>query len=641
VKKLAAAPKGAVNFTLSTATADASASAATSSKAPAVEKSRRDKRRKAAVEEDSDAEASAEAEQLAEEDGNDEEPAEADAKANVAKEDGPLEDGFFSLEEMNKFADLAEAPGGMRLDEDAEDSDDFGMLEGGDEEDDDGEGKKATYADFFDPPSESQGGSKGTRASNTNEKDDRAARRAKAMDSLADDADDLADDDDEDEESIQIGNGGADDDEEELSDEERQLEEKLKKLQAEGGGSDDDQEEGEEESAAGDAKEPDDGDITGEEGEAKAEGGEASADTGSKSLYEMDKRLRALEDEVVKLEEEQLDEKHWSLRGEVNAKQRPLNSLLEVHLDQPMTQLAGSRAGEAADAAGAGDEDGEGVLDDVPGGDSAPKSVGFDVDAIIRQRVWDETYDDVVRRTDLPPSQRPHGADEDAVETLNFQKSRVGLGAIYEQQYETEMMGHKPDAEQREDKDKTETKELFAKLMYKLDLLTNAHFTPRPPTLGPGGEQLKKVASLKMEETIPLMMSDALLKAPEEVRAPRRHDRERNELTHEERKASRQAKKVGRRRGLEQRVEAGEITLSGMRERSAKLQEKNQDAKLDKAKQSQVVDAKKRLRSTDLLAQAAANASSGASRKDVAREERQKQQSSRPESSLSSKRLKL
>merc|ERR1719235_600631 len=287
-----------------------------------------------------------------------------------------------------------------------------------------------------------------------------------------------------------------------------------------------------------------------------------------------------------------------------------------------MTHFAGRRAEAMAEGMAAdGDED---ALEDVQGAEDMKKGPGLDLEAIIRQRVWDEAFDDVVRKTQLPPSQRPQGADEDIVETLNFEKSRVGLGDIYEKQYEAEMLGHKTDAEQKEDKEKTEMKALFAKLMYKLDLLTNAHFTPRPPTLGVNGEQLKKVASLKMEETIPLMMSDALLKAPEEVRAPRRHAKERNELSHEERKASRQAKKVGRRKKLGDRVEAGEMSLAGMREREAKLQKKNMDAKREKAKVGQVVDAKKRLRSTELLAQAAANAASGASRKDVAREERQK-----------------
>merc|ERR1719203_1226656 len=48
---------------------------------------------------------------------------------------------------MNRFADLAEAEGGMRLDEDAEESD-FGILEAGSDEED-GEGKTAMFSDFF------------------------------------------------------------------------------------------------------------------------------------------------------------------------------------------------------------------------------------------------------------------------------------------------------------------------------------------------------------------------------------------------------------------------------------------------------------------------------------------------------------
>merc|ERR1719506_1388474 len=392
---------------------------------------------------------------------------------------------------------------------------------------------------FFDAPSaekhgarEGAGHSKASRA-----EDPRAARRARAMEAISDE------DEDEDDE----GDAEAKGEEADLSDEERELEAKIRELQGDGAGSDEEGEEGEESDEATGVADGDESDL----GTANPENGEArsSGAREAKSLYEMDKRLRSLEEEVAKLEEEQLEDKHWSLRGEVSAKQRPLNSLMEVHLDQPMTQLAGRRAGEAADAAGTGGEDGEGALDDVPGGDSIPKSAGFDIDAIIRQRVWDETYDDVIRKTQLPPSQRPQGADEDVTETLNFQKSRVGLGDIYAKQYETEMLGQKTDAEQKEDKEKTETKALFAKLMYKLDMLTNAHFTPRPPTIAATGEQLKKVASLKMEETIPLMMSDALLKAPEEVRAPRRHGKERNELGHDERKAARNAKKVGRRRG--------------------------------------------------------------------------------------------
>ncbi|CAK9082211.1 unnamed protein product [Durusdinium trenchii] len=116
-------------------------------------------------------------------------------------------------------------------------------------------------------------------------------------------------------------------------------------------------------------------------------------------------------------------------------------------------------------------------MEDAPGADALAKAKKFDLEAIIKQRVWDEAFDDVVRKAQLPPSQRAQTGEEEAVETLNFEKSRVGLGDIYAKQYEAEMLGHQTDAEKAEDKEKAELKELFARVMFKLDQLSNAHFT--------------------------------------------------------------------------------------------------------------------------------------------------------------------
>eukprot|EP00434_Breviolum_minutum_P031233 symbB.v1.2.027622.t1/scaffold2810.1/size69760/4 len=222
------------------------------------------------------------------------------------------------------------------------------------------------------------------------------------------------------------------------------------------------------------------------------------------------------------------------------------------------------------------------ALEDAPGADILTKKPKFDLEAIIKQRVWDEAFDDVVRKTQLPPSQRPQ-SEEDAVETLNFEKSRVGLGDIYAKQYEAEMLGHQTDAAKAEDKAKTELKELFARIMFKLDQLSNAHFTPRPPMVGAAADAAAKVPSLKMEETIPLMVSDASLQAPEEAKAPRRHEKDQEELSPDEKAAVRRTRKVARKKGLERKVEGGEMSLKDRREREEKLQEKNQKAKADKA----------------------------------------------------------
>jgi len=224
-------------------------------------------------------------------------------------------------------------------------------------------------------------------------------------------------------------------------------------------------------------------------------------------------------------------------------------------------------------------------------------------------------------------------------ENLNFEKSRVGLADIYAKQYEAEFLGHKTDEQQKEDKAKTETKALFAKLMYKLDQLTNSHFTPRPPMLSATGEALGKVPSIKMEETIPLTMSDASLKAPEEVSAPMKHLRAHEELDVEEKAAARSLKKTKRRRALQKRVESGEISLSGLRERDKKLAAKNKEEKEAKKNIGKPKEAKaKRLKVTEMLEAASKITAADVARKEKARAERKAKDAGQERNS---KRLKL
>eukprot|EP00439_Symbiodinium_sp_Y106_P043118 s2102_g5.t1 len=359
---------------------------------------------------------------------------------------------FFSLDDMEKFADMADT-GTMRLDEDADESD-FDLLEdssrlqespslqahsGAGDEDGDDEAANATFADFFGTPdgkaTKSATGGKAAKAS-------QGGKKAQTEESDAEEALEDEDAEEEEEEPEEL---------EELDEEEKALEAQLKALQSEEPSKDD---EGEEEEQK---EEDEEGEVTGkEDGEDGA--GKPGSKGKEKSVYEMDRRLQSLEEEVRKLEEEQLQEKSWEMKGEVNARNRPLNSLLEVALDQPMTHFAARRA-EDRERCRKGDvELDEQAMEDAPGADAAAeRRPKLDLEAIIKQRIWDEAFDDVVRKAQLPPSQRPQGAEEDtghdAVETLNFEKSRVGLGDIYAKQYEAEMLGHQTDQQKAEDKD--------------------------------------------------------------------------------------------------------------------------------------------------------------------------------------------
>eukprot|EP00928_Gymnodinium_smaydae_P031953 TRINITY_DN23281_c0_g2_i3.p1 TRINITY_DN23281_c0_g2~~TRINITY_DN23281_c0_g2_i3.p1 ORF type:complete len:788 (+),score=312.07 TRINITY_DN23281_c0_g2_i3:49-2364(+) len=661
VAKLAEAPKGAVDLQPDPNAAASDARAEASASAAAKETSARRRSAKVAAS-DEDDEGSDDAEKLgagarrakrtkkakaakraADASGDEEQDAEDADEAGPSRDaDGPLEDGFLNLDEMQKFADMADT-GKMRLDDDAEDDSDFGLLEADEDgEDDDDEGKNAKFADFFAAPEEGRRGKAGSKAASK-----ATAKRRKQDDEESDDDEGEGMEFDEEGESEEGGLADGGDDADELSDEEKELEEQIRQMQAgiEGG----EESEEEDDKDAGESEENDedvamgakagadsDDDATGE-AEVGAKQRKKRGDDNSASLYEMDKRLRQMEEEVERLEDEQLEDKHWSMRGEVKGKERPMNSLLEMHLEQPMTHFAGRRAEAAAGTGPADAAGGEGGEDDDLVGAAAPPSAGFDIEAIIRQRVWDETFDDVVRRSMLPPSQRPQGDDEELAETLNFQKSRVGLGDIYAKQYEEQFMGHESQEKVKEDKEKTEAKALFAKVMFKLDQLTNAHFTPKAPTLGASGAQLAKVPAVKMEETIPLMMSEEGLKAPEEQRAPMRHAKGRDELDREERSAARRLKKTGRRKALTDKVESGEMSLAGMRERSKKLQQKNREAKEAEVAKGKIKEAKKRIRSTELLSQAASSASNTLSRKESIRQERQQ----RAEGAPTSKKLKL
>lgn len=78
-----------------------------------------------------------------------------------------------------------------------------------------------------------------------------------------------------------------------------------------------------------------------------------------KTITALQRRLQKAQDEIEKLEEEQLEKKHWSVSGEATAHQRPLNSLLELHVDLPMSHFASKKSIDTAIAGGYDELDGD------------------------------------------------------------------------------------------------------------------------------------------------------------------------------------------------------------------------------------------------------------------------------------------
>ncbi|XP_044745629.1 U3 small nucleolar ribonucleoprotein protein MPP10-like [Coccinella septempunctata] len=187
-------------------------------------------------------------------------------------------------------------------------------------------------------------------------------------------------------------------------------------------------------------------------------------------------RKERLQKKIEALENKAVAEKPWTLKGEIRADSRPVNSLLEEDVEfdrttRPAPILTGNTTLKLED--------------------------------IIRQRIKDKAFDDPQRKT---------GFVEEPIEfkkklVLNQEKSKESLAQIYEKEY---LAAKDPDlTEKEEDSElhkeiKTEMKALFS----QLDALSNYHYTPKPAVREV--KIVKNVPALNAEEVGPVVISDAV-----------------------------------------------------------------------------------------------------------------------------------
>jgi len=231
-----------------------------------------------------------------------------------------------------------------------------------------------------------------------------------------------------------------------------------------------------------------------------------------------------LEKQIEDLEQQLVTEKPWQMTGETTSSSRPSNSLLET---TPEFELATKMAPVIT------------------------VTHTENLEELIKSRILAEDWDDVVPR-ELPDvgwrSKRGEAPE------VSQEKSKLGLGELYEREYLQKTVGYDVDHEEKkseEDRAKDEIRSLFANLCSKLDALSNYHFAPRPLE-----EEAEVRASNKpaiaMEEVLPLYTNAAQGSAPEEVFA-RKHGRAGvlrtdNEFEKTDRKRLRSAKKAARRK---------------------------------------------------------------------------------------------
>ena len=209
---------------------------------------------------------------------------------------------------------------------------------------------------------------------------------------------------------------------------------------------------------------------------------------GKEEKSRFEKQQEKLQKVIKDLEAEAVAEKDWTLKGEVDASKRPKNSLLEQTLDVDYASKPVPVVTEESTAS----------LEDI-----------------IKQRIKDDLWDDVVRKIIIPERE----TDPTKTREPNDTKNAKSLTQVYEEEYlrQTQDESFKSEKDESLEKEHDEINQLFNGLSQALDALSNAYFTPKAPVLEVRVLPKLDVPAISMEEVIPANISDAKLVTPEEV----------------------------------------------------------------------------------------------------------------------------
>uniref|UniRef100_A0A7S1ZPY8 Uncharacterized protein n=1 Tax=Ditylum brightwellii TaxID=49249 RepID=A0A7S1ZPY8_9STRA len=283
---------------------------------------------------------------------------------------------------------------------------------------------------------------------------------------------------------------------------------------------------GDEDADEKETEDEDDNDDNSDDEEEEDENNQLSKPTPT-SLHSI--QSKKLEEQTAEIEKEMLAEKPWQMTGETKGTARPVNSLLEAAPEfEVATKMAPTITVEHTE----------------------------NLEEMIKRRILAEDWDDVAPR-ELPDIGIKKNGE---LPEVSQEKSKLGLGELYEREYLKKATGYDPDAAEKqseEDKLKGEMKMIFASLCGKLDALSNYHFTPRP--VGDEAEvRAVTVPAIAMEEVMPLHVSDARGAAPEEIYGKKRGRdsviRGESEMDQTERKRLRNAKKSARRKARKEKL---------------------------------------------------------------------------------------
>lgn len=213
---------------------------------------------------------------------------------------------------------------------------------------------------------------------------------------------------------------------------------------------------------------------------------ESENEEDEENLSTFEKQQREIMKQIQQLEAENVGEKKWEVKGEVKARDRPTDSLLESELDfERNTKAAPIITEEVTNS-----------LEDV-----------------IKKRIQDGNFDDLPRRLpDLLPEFRPSRSVE-----VQETKSSKSLAELYEDDY---VKANNPDAYTDAEAEKLsgahkEIEELFNSLNHKLDALSSWSYTPKRAK--PQISIVSEAAAISMEDAQPTAMATESMLAPQEI----------------------------------------------------------------------------------------------------------------------------
>ncbi|KAK6589522.1 Mpp10 family of U3 processosome [Cryptosporidium xiaoi] len=226
---------------------------------------------------------------------------------------------------------------------------------------------------------------------------------------------------------------------------------------------------------------------------------------------------------IDKLEEDIIKQKEWYNLGESSTLNRSKNSLLDLHLEIPRFSNSDNYETDKYD-----------TLQDINKEHPTENKSDINkyIEGIVKQRIVDEIFDEVSKIEPITVETM-----QDTPE-IQVEKSKLSLSEIYSKKYEEQVIGNKFNDDII--KERRALAEQFSLIMNKLDSLSNQYFTSGIPAVL--NIERPDIPTLKVEDTIPVIVSDNTRIAPQELKKQGKFVSD-SELTHLEKKASRERNK--------------------------------------------------------------------------------------------------